>query len=688
MTDHADVLIVGAGASGGVAALRLARGGMRVVCLEQGEWQEPARYPGAGPDWELQARKQWASSPNVRDRPADYPIDFDDADMVLGNFNGVGGGTVLYSAVWPRLLPSDFRTRTAHGVADDWPLSYAELAPHYEETDRQFGVSGLGGNPVYPAGVDPPLPPLPIGRTGLALARAHARLGWHWWPEYNAILSAEHEGRHACVQRGSCGSGCNEGAKGSTDVTHWPRAISAGAHLITGARVRRIEVDGQGRARGATWLDASGHEHFQPADVVVCAANGIGTARLLLLSAHAGARDGLANSSGLVGRRLMVHPGVMVDGYFDEDLQSYRGHLGGQIHSLEFGGSDPGRGFLGGTRWSLAPTGGPLAAAFGLRGRVVLGPDHHEHFRARFGRGARWVVLCEDLPHVDNRVELSSTLADRAGIPAPKVTYRLSDDAHRAIAWSTERATESLVEAGAHTIDSAPMRTNSHLLGTARMGEDPTSSVVDPWGMTHDVRNLAIIDGSVFVTVGAANPTSTISALALRAVEHLLAQRADVAVPEPSRSFAFPDGIGGEPDPDATPIVLAITATERARLRAVADALVPGDERMPAASDVGVAAELLDAVLHARPDLHDDLRRALAREVDDPQSTVDDLRRADRPAYRALVMLVLAAYYRSPDVQERIGWPGPVGTAVGRFDYPEYLSEGLLDHVMAKERRA
>ena len=169
MTERADVLIVGAGASGGVAALTLARAGMRVVCLEQGGWQDPAGYPGAGDDWELQARKQWSSSPNVRDRPTDYPIDFDDADMVLGNFNGVGGGTVLYSAVWPRLLPSDFRARTEHGVGDDWPLSYEDLAPYYEETDRQFGVSGLGGNPMYPPGADPPLPPLPIGRAGLAL---------------------------------------------------------------------------------------------------------------------------------------------------------------------------------------------------------------------------------------------------------------------------------------------------------------------------------------------------------------------------------------------------------------------------------------------------------------------------------------------------------------------------------------
>jgi choline dehydrogenase-like flavoprotein len=681
VAEHADVLIVGAGASGGVAALRLARAGLRVVCLEQGGWQDPAAYPGAGPDWELQARKRWASSPNERAQPGDYPIDFSNSDMVLGNFNGVGGGTILYSAVWPRLLRTNFHTRTAHGIADDWPLSYEELAPYYEETDHQFGVSGLGGNPAYPPGADPPLPPLPIGRAGLALARAHARLGWHWWPEYNAILSTEHDGRHACVQRGSCGSGCNEGAKGSTDVTHWPAAIAAGAQLVTGARVRRIDVDGRGRARGATWLDAEGREHFQSADVVLCAANGIGTARLLHLSAHSGAPDGLANSSGLVGRRLMVHPGVMVDGYFDEDLQSHRGHFGGQIQSLEYGETDPARGFHGSTKWSLAPTGGPIAAAFGLRGRIVLGRDHHEHLRSRFGRGARWVILCEDLPDVDNRVELSGQLADDSGIPAPSVHYRVSDNSRSAIAWSTERATESLLEAGAHTIDSAPMRTNSHLLGTARMGDDPATSVVDRWGVAHDVKNLAIVDGSVFVTVGAANPTSTICALALRAVEHLLAHRAEVTVPEPSRSFAFRSPERRVEATPATPIARAVPDVERARLRILADALLPGDDRMPVASDVGVADGLLDAVLHARPDLVDDFLRALRHDIDDAWRSIEELKREDAPAYRALVVLVLAAYYRAPDVQARIGWTGPLATPVGRFDFPEYLSEGLLDHL-------
>lgn len=675
----ADVLIVGAGASGGVAALRLARAGLRVVCLEQGGWTDPAAYPGAGPDWELVARRRWASSPNVRNLPADYPLDLADSDMQLGNYNGVGGGTILYSAVWPRLLPSDFRTYTDLGVADDWPLTYDELLPHYEETDRQFGVAGLGGNPAYPPGADPPLPPLPIGRAGLALARAHARLGWHWWPEYNAILSADHDGRHACVQRGACGSGCNEGAKGSTDVTHWPAALAAGVRLVTGARVRRIEVDGRGRARGVTWLDPAGAEHFQAADVVLCAANGIGTARLLLLSAHSGAPDGLANSSGLVGHRLMVHPGAMIDGYFDDDLQSYRGHFGGQIQSLEFGGTDPGRGFLGGTKWSLSPTGGPLAAAFGLRGRPVLGAQHHEHMRARFGRGARWVVLCEDLPDPANRVELSPTLVDGSGIAAPKVTYRISEDTRRATEWSIERATVSLEEAGARVVESVPMGSNSHLLGTARMGDDRDSSVVDRWGLSHDVPNLGIIDGSVFVTVGAANPTSTICALALRAVEHLLERSGDVPVPEPARHIAAP-----RPAPLPEPLAprVAITADERAWFGTLARVVVPAGEHMPGTDDVGVADDLVDAVLDARPDLVDDLRRAL-RAHDDPDAHLARLRTDDRAAYRALVLVVLAAYYRAPLVQAGIGWPGPVPTPVPRFEFPEYLEEGLLDHLLA-----
>ena len=295
--------------------------------------------------------------------PEDYPVDDADSDLSPLMFAGVGGSMLLFAGAWPRLLPSDFRVRSLDGVADDWPLTYDELRPYYERNDRHIGVSGLGGDPAYPPGEDPPLPPLPIGAGALKVARAHDRLGWHWWPEPNAILSAPYDGRHQCVQRGTCMQGCNEGAKASTDLTHWPHALANGARLVTGARVMRIETDGRGLATGALWLDDDGREHFQAASVVVLAANAIGTARLLLLSSSDVHPDGLANSSGLVGARLMMHPFGSVTGLFDDDLESWQGHFGCSIESFEFYETDERRGFVRGAKWGLAPTGGPINAA-------------------------------------------------------------------------------------------------------------------------------------------------------------------------------------------------------------------------------------------------------------------------------------------------------------------------------------
>jgi choline dehydrogenase-like flavoprotein len=240
----ADVLVIGAGASGGVVARRLAEAGYRVVCLEQGRWHDRSEYRGTELDWELTARKQWSGSPNVRGLPEDYPVDDADSDLSPLMFAGVGGSMLLFAGAWPRLLPSDFRVRSLDGVADDWPLTYDELRPYYERNDRHIGVSGLGGDPAYPPGEDPPLPPLPIGPGALKVARAHDRLGWHWWPEPNAILSAPYDGRHQCVQRGTCMQGCNEGAKASTDLTHWPHALANGARLVAGARVTRTRDRG------------------------------------------------------------------------------------------------------------------------------------------------------------------------------------------------------------------------------------------------------------------------------------------------------------------------------------------------------------------------------------------------------------------------------------------------------------
>ncbi|MFT4616142.1 MAG: choline dehydrogenase-like flavoprotein [Minisyncoccia bacterium] len=529
----ADVLIIGAGASGGVVARRLAEAGMRVVCLEQGEWHDRSEYRGAELDWELTARQQWSPSPNIRALPEDYPVDDKRSDVSPLMFSGVGGSMLLFAGAWPRLLPSDFRVRSLDGVADDWPLSYEELRPYYERNDRQIGVSGLGGDPAYPAGAEPPLPPLPIGAGGMKVARAHSRLGWHWWPEPNAILSAAYQGRKPCVQRGTCMQGCGEGAKASTDLTHWPIAIKHGATLITGARVRRIETNPAGLATGATWLDSDGREHFQAANAVVVAANGVGTPRLLLLSSSSKHPDGLANSSGLVGKRLMMHPFANVTGLFDDELESWQGHFGCSIESFEFYETDERRGFVRGAKWGLAPTGGPVNAALPSRaGEQVWGADHHLHVRNRLGRGASWGLFGEDLPDEQNHVKLSKTATDSSGLPAPELHYSVSENSRRMLDFHIGKASESLVEAGAHTIevDSLMRYSGWHLLGTARMGIDPSSSVVDKWNRAHDVANLYVVDGSCFVTSGGVNPTSTICALALRSADRMVDTRHELPV--------------------------------------------------------------------------------------------------------------------------------------------------------------
>ncbi len=670
-SEPSDVLIIGAGVAGAVVAKRLVEAGLSVVCLEQGVWPDRVEYPGATPEWELVAAKQWSSVPRIRNRPADYPIDLSQSDFGVLNFNGVGGGSVLYNAQWPRMLPDDFRVRSVDGVADDWPISYAELQPYYEATDHDFGVSGLGGNPMYPPGADPPVPPLPIGAAGLRVARAHARLGWHWWPGTNAILSAPHEGRNPCVQRGSCGSGCNEGAKASTDLTHWPDVVRGGGRVVTGARVRRLVVDDRGLASGAEWVDRDGHDHYTAADVVVCASNGIGTARLLLASASAQHPDGLANSSGLVGRNLMLHPLVSVVGAFDEPLDAWHAHAGALIHSLEFADSDPARGFVRGATWSLGSAGGPLRAALAPDGRGRWGAEHHDNVRQRLGRTASWVLITEDLPDPDNRVTLSPTVVDGDGIPAPDIRYRLGDNTGRLMEWHAERARESLTAAGASDAGVVRHAANGHFMGTARMGTDATASVVDADCRAHEVANLVIPDGSVFVTAGSANPTTTIAAVALRAADRLLARRHDVPRPAHHRTVSFtgPTTASSTETPVTEPVRLP-TTDERARLRALADELIPASDDMPAASGVGVADEQLDRVLRARPDLAPALRDALA--VEEP--TDRDL--------ATIRYVVAASYYLAPTVRAALSYTPERVTPVRPFDFPEYLEEGLLDFML------
>jgi len=328
--------------------------------------------------------------------------------------------------------------------------------------------------------------------------------------------------------------GCPEGAKASTDLTHWPAAVAKGVRLVTEARVSRVLVSRQGLATGAEFVRPDGTWDVAHAGLVILAGNAIGTPRILLNSASPQHPDGLANSSGLVGRRLMVHPFANVMGYFDDDMASWQGHVGAKIASYEFYETDPDRDFVRGAKWSLAPTGGPLNAALPTRaGEDVWGEAHHDHVRRHLGRTISWGIFGEDLPDEANAVGIDSALTDSSGIPAPKITYRVSDNSRRLLDFHIERAIESLKTAGAYDIATESLMRYSgwHLLGTAKMGNDPRTSVVDQYGRCHDVPNLYIVDGSVFVTSGGVNPTSTIAALALRSTEHLIAHRRQQQVP-------------------------------------------------------------------------------------------------------------------------------------------------------------
>jgi len=513
-----DVLIIGAGASGAALAWSLADTRMNILCLEQGDWMDPAKYPGMTSDWEAHQLGDFALSPNARGRREDYPVNDADSPIQTSMFNAVGGSTIMYAAHFPRFHPSDFKVRTLDGVADDWPLDYARLAPYYDVNARMMGVSGLAGDPAYPP-KEVPLPPVTLGKVGETLARGFNRLGWHWWPSDSAIVTQEYEGRAPCINAGTCLLGCAQGAKASTDLTYWPPALRQGVRLKTRCRVREITISDTGMADGVIYYDADGVERRQKAEMIVLACNGIGTPRLLLNSRSARFPDGLANRSGLVGTHLMFHPYAMVTGIFDAPLESYTGPTGCCIMSQEFYETDRARGFVRGYSFEILRGFGPVSTALWAmqQGRMPWGAEHHRAFGELFDRTAGMVVICEDLPDRRNCVRLDPDLKDSDGIPAPKITYRLGENSSAMLEHSVARAKEVLAASGAHeSIAVAPLPfAGWHLMGTARMGTDPRTSVVNEWGRCHDVRNLFIVDGSIFVTAAAVNPTNTIQALAL-----------------------------------------------------------------------------------------------------------------------------------------------------------------------------
>lgn len=469
------------------------------------------------------------ANPNMRKSASDYPVDDLDSPIKPMIGNGVGGSSIYWSAHVPRFRPEDFVIQTLDGVGDDWPLAYEDLAQYYALNEQRWGVASYPGDPSTPPHGEYALTLPTLGAHGRRIAAAFDRLGWHWWPVDLVVgRDGDAAGTQHCTHIGPCDVGCPSRIRSGADRAYAVDAVAAGARFVTGTRVLRLEHDANGLVTAAVCRDARGDFRVTGSRFVL-SGNGMGTPRLLLLSASAMFPDGLANRSGLVGKNLMLHPYARVDGRFEDMVGAWVSGEKAGLVSFEFYATRPEHGFKRGLKLQLTGGPGPLALARGaVYGDMVpWGESHHEAFAARFDHTCGFTVCAEDLAEEHNTITLSSDLTDSDGLPAPKMAYRLSDNSRAILDFGMARAEELLREAGAVQTWHTPLRSEAgfHIMGTARMGRDPKTSVVDPKGQCHDIANLFLADASVFVTSAAINPTATAQALALRTADHMISQR-------------------------------------------------------------------------------------------------------------------------------------------------------------------
>jgi gluconate 2-dehydrogenase alpha chain len=560
----ADVVLVGLGGAGGIAAHVLTRAGLEVVALEAGPGS-PA--PEAAFDeianeatGRLSLAKAAHEIPTFRDREdgiagaAPWP-------MLM--VNAVGGSTVHYPGLSARLQPWNFTSRTStlerYGAGAlppgttlaDWPLRYEELEPYYDLVERAIGVSGRGGNvngliddagnPFEGARTrEYPLPPL--RRTGWTelMSSAARCLGWHPFPAPAAINSVPHDERPACTYCGFCTDNiCHNGARGSTDVTVIRRAQATGLLRIeSGARAVRVEVGRQGLVTGVTYIQ-QGREEFQPARVVLLAVFTYENVRLLLLSTSRAYPRGLSNNHGAVGKHYMAHVTPFAWGSFPgKRLRLFTGPWS-QATCVEDWNADrfdhAGLGFVGGGMLTAAHELKPIAAA-----RIPVPPSVPRWGSAwkawlrTVGRSVGCVGAQLECPSYEwNVLDLDPLVRDPSGLPVIRVTFRTGDSERRGSDFLRQRLEEWLLEAGAAETWSTRelVLETRHCYGGTRMGDAPESAVVDRWGLSHETPNLGVLGSSVFPTTGGVNPTLTLQALAWRTAQRIVDDWAALPVP-------------------------------------------------------------------------------------------------------------------------------------------------------------
>lgn len=518
-----DVVVVGSGAGGLSAAYMLqglARAGKRILIVEQGDYYDSDAFPTRERDWEVRRLHNSNIDPNTYLDRVGFPIDNQDNPIAIASFNAVGGSSVLYSGHFPRFHPSDFKVRTLDGVADDWPISYFDLEPYYNLDHTITPIAGVSGDPSYPPLPDF-LPAVPLGKLGAHLANTMNSLGWHWWPSYSAIATVNFRDHQRCTNIGPCNTGCPLGSKSSDDSYLLPSILKSGIELLRMTEVSKLVIDDESnRIKGLVCHSELYGEFILEAKLVILSAGGVGTPRVLLNSHSSRFLSGAANSSGLVGKNLMLHPWGHVEGIFTENLDSFYGPQGCFMASHEFHETDTQRGFMRG--FSLQFQRGASLVETASRGSArrfnTYGEKGFHKIVEHYNHDASISVIVEDLPSLDNYVELDVDNKSKFGTPGIRVHYRLSVDSRKNLSFGISRAKEILKAAGAHSIMGfGPVReVGFHIAGTTKMGRSPQTSVVNGNNQSHDHPNLFISDSSVFVTSSSVNPLSTIHAIGYR----------------------------------------------------------------------------------------------------------------------------------------------------------------------------
>jgi choline dehydrogenase-like flavoprotein len=512
-TEKVDAVIVGSGAAGSLFAANLAQSGKSVVILEAG----PERTLKELYSSQIWARRlKWAGPPTETGGP-------DPVSVAFGSGWGTGGAAVHHYANWLRLHPEDFEMQSRFDRGLNWPIAYDGLRPFYDRIQREVGISGDAQAEVWrPPGEPYPMPPLPVFAQGQLIAQGFSQRGLRTAPVPMAINSVTYKGRAACANDGWCDAGCTLGALANPLVLHLPQALAAGATIRHHSYVTRVLTNTKGdRAHGVEYYDATGQRRVQEAAVVVLAAFAVQNPRILLNSATARHPQGLANSSGLVGRYLMAHSTANVFGLFKEETENFMGRTGGQLLSQEGYAKDPRKGYLGSSQWLIGNALKPTDLLGIANSRPELfGTALHEFLATASKHLATMTFVGEKLPNRDDCLVLSEK-KDQYGFPLARITHAFGPDDLKCFEAGMTEGRAVFAAAGAYDVWVSG-RARMHLMGGALMGRDARTSVTNSYGQTHDIGNLFIAGSSLFPTGGAVNPTFTIYALALRSAEYML----------------------------------------------------------------------------------------------------------------------------------------------------------------------